>query len=236
MKRLIALVVLLLAGFYIAWPAWSGYQIHQALQNKNTGLLESKIDFARVRTSLRPVMTTKVGEGIEKFQSQAGPMGAILGQLKGDFVPKIVETALANVVNPAAIMRVATEGGSMKEAVEKIIREQVGQGGLGGLGGGGQSGGLGGLGGLLGKVMKPGSPVRDVNPDDNSQPPAGREQSSSKTSAKFSLSNIKMFRLAGPFTYRVGVAKDADASEPDVTAELSFTGGDWKVTGLVPKL
>jgi Protein of unknown function (DUF2939) len=245
MKRLIAAALLLFVGFYVAWPAWSGYQIHQAVHAGNNGLLESKIDFARVRTSLRPVVTAKIGEGLEKFQAQAGGLGAVLGQLKGDIVPKLVESTLTNVVNSDTIMRVATEGGTVKDAIERIVREQVGKGGgmpsMGGVadkipgGLGGLAGGLGGLMGGLGKI-KGGSPVRDVNPDDNSQPPPGREQAAAKPAAKFSLANIKGFKMHGPLSFAIGVAKDATAAEPDVTAELSFTGGDWKVTGLVPKL
>jgi Protein of unknown function (DUF2939) len=244
MKRLIALALLLLVGFYVAWPAWSGYQIHQAIHAGNNGLLEAKIDFPRVRTSLRPVISAKISEGLEKFQAQSGGLGAVLGQLKGDIVPKLVDTTLANVVNSNTIMRVATEGGTVKDAIERIVREQVGKGGglpdMGALGDkvpgglGGLAGGLGGLMGGLGKP-KPNNPVRDVTPDDNSQPPAGKEQAAAKP-AKFSLANIKGFRMHGPFSFGIGVAKDATAAEPDVTAELSFTGGDWKVTGLVPKL
>lgn len=244
MKRLIALAVLLLAGFYVAWPAWSGYQIHKSIGVKNTGLLESKIDFPSVRTSLRPVVAAKITDGLEKFQAQAGPAGAmILSQLKGDMVPKIVESTLGSVVNAETVMRIATEGGSFKENLEKIMREQLGRSGLptaGGSGGGatvpGLPGGMGGaMGDLLGKLGKPKSPVRDVT---NEQPakPAPTAPDGKPAATSFSLANIKTFRVKGPLSFAVGVAKDPAAPDADVTAEMSFTGGDWKVTGLVPKL
>jgi Protein of unknown function (DUF2939) len=240
MKRLFALGLLLLAGFYVAWPAWSGYQIHQAIQAKNAGLLESKVDFPSVRTSLRPVLAAKISEGMEKFQSQAGGLGAILGQLKGEMVPKIVETTLASVVNSETIMRVATEGGSFKEALDKIMREQMGRSGMPDAGGrsAGGLGGLGGLGDLIGGAIrqKQGNPVRDVTTEEPARPapaPTGDQQ---KAARKFSLSNIKSFRIRGPLSFSVGVAKDPAAIEPDVTADMSFTGFDWKVTGLVPKM
>jgi hypothetical protein len=248
MKRLIALALLLLVGFYVAWPAWSGYQIHKSIGAKNTGLLESKIDFPSVRTSLRPVVAAKITDGLEKFQAQAGPAGAmILSQLKGDMVPKIVETTLGSVVNAETVMRIATEGGSFKENLDKIMREQLGRSGLptaGGTstGGGatvpGLPGGIGGaMGDLLGKVGRPKSPVRDVTNEEPAKPsPAPTTADGKPVAAKFSLANIKTFRLNGPFSYTVGVAKDPAATEADVTAEMSFTGGDWKVTGLVPKL
>jgi hypothetical protein len=254
MKRLIALAVLLIVGFYAAWPAWSGYQIYQSIGTKNTGLLDSKIDFPSVRDSMRPVVAGKITDGLDKFQAQAGPAGAmILSQLKGDMVAKIVETTLSSVVNSENVMRIATEGGSYKETIEKILKEQLGRSGLptaGGSTSGGAGlpsipGGLGGLGGvggamgdLLGKIGKPKNPVRDVTNEEASKPaptepaPAG----GAKAPAKFSLANIKTFRLNGPLSYVIGVAKDPAVTDADVTAQISFTGGDWKVTGLVPKL
>jgi Protein of unknown function (DUF2939) len=253
MKRLIALSIILLAGFYVAWPAWSGYQIHKSIGAKNTGLLESKIDFPSVRTSLRPVVSAKISEGLEKFQAQAGPAGAmILSQLKGDIVPKIVETTLGSLVTSETVMRMANEGGNFKDNLEKIIREQLGRSGLPSAGGSGSGlptglpagipGGLGGvmggaMGDLLGKVGRPKSPVRDVTNEEAKPAPENSPAADpAKTPAKLSLANIKTFRLNGPFSYVVGVAKDPAATEADVTAEMSFTGGDWKVTGLVPKL
>jgi Protein of unknown function (DUF2939) len=246
MKRIIALAFLLLTGFYVAWPAWSGYQIHQAISGKNSALLESKIDFPRVRTSLKPVISAKISESVERLAGQAGPTGAlILGQLKGDMLPKIVDSTLTGVVNSDNIMRIATEGGNVKESIEKIVREQIGKGGLpGGSDGGsgiklpgGMGGGLGDLiGGLgLGTKAKPANPIRDVTNEPTSKP-ASAPAGDAKAPAKFSLANIKTFRLNGPLSYVVGVAKDPSAVEADVTAEMSFTGLDWKVTGIVPKL
>ena len=250
MKRLFALALLLLVGFYVAWPAWSGYQIHKSIQAKNTGLLESKIDFPGVRKSLRPVIAAKITEGLEKFQTQAGPAGAmILSQLKGDMVPKIVETTLGSLVTAETVMRVATDGGSFKDNLEKIMREQLGRSGLPTAGGNGPPsgpslpGGLGGtMGDLLGKVARPktNSPVRDITNEEANKPaPAAAgtvATDKAKAPASFSLSNIKSFRFNGPLSYSVGVAKDPAATDADLTAEMSFTGGDWKVTGLVPKL
>jgi hypothetical protein len=40
----------------------------------------------------------------------------------------------------------------------------------------------------------------------------------------------------GPLSLAVCVAKDPAANELDVTANMGFTGFDWKVTGLVRKM
>jgi hypothetical protein len=50
----------------------------------------------------------------------------------------------------------------------------------------------------------------------------------------YGLRNVKHFGMVGPFRFAIGVAKDAAASEPDVTVE--FTGLDWKVTAVRPRL
>lgn len=256
MKRLIGLIILGLLGFYVAWPAWSGYQIKSALDAKDAATLERKIDFAGVRTGLRPAATQKVGEMFEKMQGQAGPTGALIAtQLKGDVIPKIVDTSLSTLVTPGNLIRVVHDGGAWKDSVERILREQVGKFPLPGLGGGGEGGtragggmglpggldlgglagmaekfgvnpgkaleGLGGLGGLGGKPAPAPAPAPAAG---NAPPPS------------FGLGNIKRFAFLGPLAFEVGVAKDANAGAPDVTAQMAFTGGDWRVVQVVPRL
>ncbi len=40
----------------------------------------------------------------------------------------------------------------------------------------------------------------------------------------------------GRSAWSVGVAKDPGARRPDLTAEMSFIDGDWKLTGLIPNI
>ena len=241
MKRLIALALLLLVGFYVAWPAWSGYQIREALQAKDSAKLGAKVDFDSVRVSLRPVVTQKVSDGFDRYQSQAGPTaGLILGQLKKDAIPKIVETSLVRLLTPETIIRIASEAGPMKESFDRIMREQLGRaipGGTGNVGadtsqatGAGQSG----LGGVLGRVL--GNPAATGPQPGATEPKVSEaEQPSQPTKRTYSYANIKSFAFNGPLSFRVGVAKDPATPDADVTAEMSFTGGDWKVTRLVPR-
>ncbi len=163
MKRLIALIIVLLVGFYVAWPGWTAYQISTALKAKDAGVLERKIDFGRVRESLKPAATTKIGEVYDTYQAKAGAGAAIVGQIKKDVVPKIADTALKSLVTAPNLIKVASEGGTLKSNVEKLLKEQIAKiglpgigglnlpGGLGNvLGGGGGSPGGAGLGGLPG--------------------------------------------------------------------------------------
>ena len=264
MKRLIALVILLLVGFYVAWPAWSAYQIAAAIKARDSATLDRKIDFTNVRSTLRPAAEQKIGEFYDKFQAQAGPTAAlVVGQIKKDVIPKIAETALGTLVTASNLIRVVTEGGTLKQNAEKILQEQVGKIGLpglnglggaggvqlpggiklpGGLGGalgglaGGGSGASGGLGDIAGKLglpglggaSKPGSPVSEVATAPAPAAPAAP--------ASYGLGNIKKFSFLGPLGFEIGVAKDAAATEPDVIAEMRFTGGDWRVTGVRPKI
>lgn len=251
MKRLIGLVILGLLGFYVLWPAWTGYQIKTALDAKDAAALDRKIDFASVRTGLRPAATGQVGEIFAKMQ-QAGPTGSlIVSQLKGDAIPMIVETSLNTLVTPANLIRVVNEGASWKESVERILREQIGKFPLPGLGGGGEGstrgsglqlpGGLdlGGLGGLADKMgINTGKALEGLGglggSKPNSAPAPAPSAGGKEPPPSFGLGNIKRFVFLSPFAFEVGVAKDANASAPDVKAQFAFTGGDWKLTQVVP--
>ena len=135
MKRFIVLLVLAILGFYGAWPAWSGYRIAQAFRNEDPELLASKVDFASVRASLKPVVATEVASRVERAKREAGALGSLIaGQLKEDLVARIVDGTLTSVVTPDSIIRIARQGGNLRDAVEKVVVDQVGRGG-GGPGG-----------------------------------------------------------------------------------------------------
>ena len=86
------------------------------------------------------------------------------------------------------------------------------------------------LGGIFGKKEAPPGPVEKA-PDPKPAPADG-------TAARkpFGMANIKSFSFNGPLGYSIGIAKDATASVADITADLSFTGGDWKVVGIRPRI
>ncbi len=155
MKRFIALLVLLLLAFYVAWPGWTAWQISSAIKAKDAATLDRKIDFPGVRTTLRPAAEQKIAEIYDRFQQQTSPgAAAIISGIKKDVIPTIAETALTTLVTPANLIRVVTEGGPMKENAERILREQVEKIGLPGLSGGGAGvGGAPNLPGGLGQVL-----------------------------------------------------------------------------------
>jgi hypothetical protein len=249
MKRLIGLIVLALLGFYVAWPAWTGYQIKTAIDAGDAATLDRKIDFASVRAGLKPAATVRVSEMFDRMQSQAGPTGSLIAtQIKGDVVPKIVETSLATLVTPENLIRVVKDGRAWKESVDSILREQIGK--FPGIGGDGttRGGGLqlpggvelpGGLSGLADKWS--GKALEGLNslgkkPDAGPAPAPAPSAGGTAPSPAFGIGNVKRFAFLGPLAFEVGVAKDAAASEAEVLVQLAFTGGDWRVVQVVPRM
>jgi hypothetical protein len=55
-------------------------------------------------------------------------------------------------------------------------------------------------------------------------------------SRRLGLGNIKSVGLDGPLGVSIGLARDAKATEPDLTATLSFDGTGWRVTSLIPRI
>ncbi len=233
MKKLIALAVLALLGFYIAWPAWTGYRIRQAFETQDAALLESKIDFSSVRASLKPVVAAEAEAGFERLKQQAGPLGGLIaGTIKNDVMGRLVDSVINSAITPPNVIRMVREGRGFKQSLERILSEQAGvKGGDGG-------GGLrlpGGLGGRRAGKDGAGQPNEPPKEEQVATQPAGAEGGAGAAPRpRMSLANIKSFALDGPLAFSVGVAKDATAAEPEVVATLQFTGTDWKVVAITP--
>lgn len=246
MKRLLLLLIVLLLGFYVAWPGWSAYQVKAAMDAKDAATLERKIDFPSVRVSLRPAFTQKASELYDRQLQQTGKTGALIGgQLKQDVLPKIVDALLVTLVTPENLIRVAHDGDRLKDSVERLMSEGIGRtGGLPGIGApaGGQTsgggvqlpGGLGKLSEFAGKMGV--DPGKAFGGSKQAPPAAPKAAQAPAAAASYGLDNVKRFSMLGPLGFEIGVAKDKAASEPDVTAEMRFTGSDWKVTAVKPRL
>jgi Protein of unknown function (DUF2939) len=264
MKRLLGLIIVAALGFYVAWPAWSGYKIAQALSASDAGALESKIDFPAVRESLRPVVAAEMGKRIDKEMQNLGPLAqSIGGDLKKKMQGQLVDQVLATIVTPANVIKIAHDGGDIAKSVEKVLAETAGQ--LGAVAGGGApaggataagAGGLGGLlggvlggatgaagaagtggvdiGGLLGKALGGAKKPAEAAP----AAPAAADPKTAAAGGKrsYGLGNLKGFGFEGPLSFYASVAKDASAPKADGTVGMSFTGGDWKLTRVVPNL
>ena len=181
---------------------------------------------------------------------QAGGAGneALAAQIKTQVMPKVIDKLLGDVVTAETVLRLHREGGDYKTTLAQIVAEKMasnlpgalanlpadnstptGQmlGTLGKLGKLAEGAGIDPgkvLGGLLGKT----GPATTVAAESGAEQPAAAK-------SKFTLSNVKRFTLEGPFAFSLGVAKVPAAADPDVTADLAFKGGVWKLVGLRPK-
>ena len=159
MKRIIGLVVLLLLGFYVGWPAWSGYQLKAALDRRDVDTVGRKIDFPSVRQSLEPVVTREVGAGMDAYLGGLGPLAGVFGpMLKSQYGPKVVEATLATLITPENIVKLYAEKDDARSAAERIVMEELNKPGgvFSGLFGGGKSG-ESGAGNVLDKMKVPGA-------------------------------------------------------------------------------
>lgn len=245
MKKLVGLIVLALLGFYVGWPAWSGYRISTAIAGKDATALASKVDFPAVRLSMRPAVSAAVERELDAQMKQAnGGIGGLLGgDLKRQLLPQLVDGVLATVVTPETIIKIASEGDAAG-SVRRILAEKMGEiaGKLPQMPGGAGSGGLsvpglpGGSGQLGDLAKQMGLGGGGASPTAQAPPPAPATSATPAPQATFGVGNIKGFSFDGPLGFAISVARDAAQAAPDLTAGMSFTGGDWKITKVIPRL
>ncbi|MEZ5854946.1 MAG: DUF2939 domain-containing protein [Hyphomicrobiaceae bacterium] len=200
-------VVVALTAFYVAWPAWSGHQIARAINAKDAPALAGKIDFDEVRARAKPVIEAEMERRLEQLKTNAGPLGAaIAGQLKKGLGGQLVDAAVANLLTPESIIQMVHQGRDFRKAWRRVA-----------------SGGL----------QHPRGPGSSNGQQAESTP---SQLPTSPVPRRLSLANVKSYRLTGPLSLAIGIAHNVDATEPDATVEMTFTGGNWKVTGLLPRL
>lgn len=239
--------VVAVAAFYIAWPLYAGYGLKGSLETQDVEGLNARVDFPSVRVSLRPAVTAKVEQVLADALKRAGTAGGALGDtLKASLAPRIVDGVLAVLVTPEMLIRIHASGKSLKEALDAMVLDRAsGTQGLGGFtivskdqeqGDGARSrleeiaGALGiDTGKVLGGagVTAGEAAVREPAELLPLKAPADRP--------KYGIGNIKHFTFSGPLGLSVGIARDPKARKPELTADLTFVDGSWKLTGLVPE-
>jgi len=56
MKRVIALVIVVLLAFYVGWPAWSGYQLKAALDRKDVATVAQQVGEGEFSSTHVPII------------------------------------------------------------------------------------------------------------------------------------------------------------------------------------
>jgi hypothetical protein len=176
--------------------------------------LEQAVDFPRVKASLRGPLTEEVTRRYDQFQSTGGNRGVFAAQLKGEVLPRLVESTLDTVATPGNVIFMARNRVALKDAMERALEQRI-------VLGGSRFGGLSpqGAGGPAGQ-----QPSADAAPKRSAQGP------------RYTLSNIKGISLINPLEFEVGVNRDASAADPELLLRMAFTGISWRVVGLVPRL
>ena len=234
MSRILGLCIVVVLGFYVAWPAYSAFAIKAAVESGDATELEAKVDFDQVRASLKPAVGTEVDKALSTAFQQSGKDNAqLLAQLKTGLMPSVVDLALATIVTPESLLRIYREGGDARKVIAKIVSEKIGGGGLGALAGL-ASGKVNGA--TLGDIFKT---IGRSAPEDAQAATPGvqaSEPGAAVLPARLGVANIKSFAITGPLGFSVGIAKVAAATQPDVTVDMAFTGMDWKVVGVRPRV
>lgn len=238
MKKLIfflTVTLLLALAFFVAWPSWAAYETYNAILAKDAPALERRIDFPSVRTSLRAPIADRIAQLY--VPTQSGPSSPVLAErLKREAVERLVGRALEDLVTADGLILLVSEGGPLKDGVERMLRDQMGRGSAPkrvgpvttlGPGQGANKPAAGSP-----AAPKRGPVVRTISSEDAKAGSA----SESASEPGFGLGNVKSFAVLGAFRYEIGLAKDRKATGADVLAELSFTGLDWKITAAKPKL
>jgi hypothetical protein len=132
MFRFILLVLLAAVGFYVAWPAYTGYRIHRALEAGNQPALEATIDFPSVRRSMRGPVIRQVDRRIEAVMRDLGPAAkAVADQIPRDKIEQVIDGALATVITPPQVIDIYAKGGNYNAAIKEAIMVEIDK--IGGL-------------------------------------------------------------------------------------------------------
>lgn len=249
-------VLLALAAFYGAWPAYTGYVIRTAIKGGDAASLAAKVDFAAVRANLRPVVVTEVQRMIEERRENGNALTrSIARRMNGGLTRRLTLTVVDRVATPENTIRLAHYGGTLRQFLRRAVTDELArpgatEAGTGGAGGSAiekearelRRGVLDRILGRSGKRDKGGAvaaePAKTAEPQAPSQPapePAAVPEAP-PVPRKLTLANVKRLALTGPLTLEVGINRDASQHWAEITAVLQFTGLDWRVVALVPSL
>jgi hypothetical protein len=219
MRLLTGLVVIVLGLFYVAWPAWSAYQLKLALESGDAAGVERGIDFPAVRQSLRPAVTAGIEQNLKAATKGTPGSDLLIEKISSETLPKLVDASLDTLLTPQTLIRLHAEGKSLRDFINSM---KSGQPDLAG-----QVGGL----------------VRDLfgkKSDSDGQAPKLEGVAAASPivpeNRRLGLGNIKSVGLDGPFAISIGLARDPKATEADLTATMSLDGAGWRITRLVPRI
>lgn len=130
----LAFGILIAVGFYVVWPAWTAYQIREAMIRKDTAALASHIDEGAMQRAMRGVVAAEVRRTMDRLLTELGPAGQLLApQIKNEIAARLTVAAQVAVATPASVMRAVAAKEPAKIIEEIVVAEARGAGGIMGL-------------------------------------------------------------------------------------------------------
>jgi hypothetical protein len=119
------LALLVLGGFYVAWPVWTARQIRNAIEANDPAALERKVDFASVRERAKPLLAAEVERSLQK----SGSIGSVIaGQLKDRLGTKVTDAAVDTILTPGNVVAVVRQGRNWRRFLRGWRGDRTGTG------------------------------------------------------------------------------------------------------------
>lgn len=249
MKRFLIIVLCIAAIAYVAWPAFSMYQLYSGVKGHDEPLVERKVNWTTMRASFKEAIRPKVLKEINRAarKSGSGIDGALMKQMSASAAPQIVDLVVDQYMTPKGLILLAETGGEIKLA-SGGLRSLLGK-----LAGSNNQANNAdsenkdsGLGGFLRKaegVIKsiPGAEKKIQELTGAGSLIAGADDKSSKASSsrkpvKYGWDNVKRLRFNTLTELELAIAKNPKARKADLTAIMAFEDFDWKLVKIIPKL
>ena len=244
------LFICILVIGYGAWPAFSVYQIYSGAQSKDKALLERKVDWPSVRTSMR----ASIEEAVEKeIKKQSGNLsesaGFLASQASSELSKSVVTQILDTYITPEGFIKLVESGGQVDigefgvaDKLRNLLDKKSQITGL-----------VSGVEGLKENPLKEisGSGLLtgafgNSKTEDNTEtakteivPKKEKVAKKEGPASQPGMDNVKLYGTLG-FTnyneYKFGVSKEPKAKEPDLIAVMAFENFDWKLKQIIPKI
>ncbi len=88
-----------LAALYVAGPLWAGWHLRQAMRNRDTASLSSRVDFTALRQAMKPRLAAALRDDADKS-------GVVGGLLKRAIGGTISDAAVETFVTPGNLARI----------------------------------------------------------------------------------------------------------------------------------
>ena len=133
-KLLIVVCILAIGGGIAAWPFMSIYTVARAIQTADTAVLQRRVDWARVKESLKQSIAEDARSGMLVGVGEAPPgfWRRLKAAGKATAVPRIADQVIASYVTPEGLPQLFSYGQVYRDRVAPWLGQVVPKGPLSG--------------------------------------------------------------------------------------------------------